>query len=74
MEEELHQKIASDSEWSRVPADWHLKAEAVMQKPKKLLSLRLDGDVLDWFKSQGTGRELLASVGLGRKKERKILR
>jgi uncharacterized protein (DUF4415 family) len=54
-EAELEDKIATDPDWNDVPADWHLKAEAAMQRPKKLLSLRLDADVLDWFKGQGSG-------------------
>jgi uncharacterized protein (DUF4415 family) len=54
-EAELEGKIATDPDWSDVPADWYLKAEAAMQRPKKLFSLRMDADVLDWFKSQGSG-------------------
>lgn len=54
-EAELEEKIATDPDWSSIPADWHLKAEAMMQRPKKLFSFRLDADVLDWFKSQGAG-------------------
>lgn len=51
----LDEKIATDPAWNTLPADWHLKAEAIVQKQKKLLSLRVDADVLDWFKSQGAG-------------------
>jgi len=54
-EAELEEKIASDPDWKDVPADWYRKAEAIMPQPKKLLSLRVDSDVLEWFKSQGTG-------------------
>jgi uncharacterized protein (DUF4415 family) len=54
-EVELDGKIASDPDWAEVPRDWHLKAEAVMPSAKRLLSLRLDADVVDWFKSQGSG-------------------
>jgi uncharacterized protein (DUF4415 family) len=35
--------------FSGVPEDWYKRA------PKKLLSLRLDSDVVDWFKQQGPG-------------------
>jgi uncharacterized protein (DUF4415 family) len=41
--------------FSGVPEDWYKRAEAVMPTPKKLLSLRLDSDVVDWFKQQGPG-------------------
>lgn len=54
-EAELEQKIAADPDWKSVPKDWHLKAEAAMPRPKKLLSLRVDADVLEWFKDQGSG-------------------
>jgi uncharacterized protein (DUF4415 family) len=50
--EELERDIASDSDFSGVPEDWHKRAEAVMPTPKKLLSLRLDSDVVDWSRSK----------------------
>ena len=54
--EELERdNIASDPDFSDVPEDWYKSAKAVMPTPKKLLSLRLDSDVVDWFKSQGPG-------------------
>jgi uncharacterized protein (DUF4415 family) len=53
--EELEREIAGDPDFSGVPKDWYKRAEAVMPTPKKLLSLRLDSDVVDWFKSQGPG-------------------
>ncbi len=52
---ELERDIASDSDLRDVPEDWHLAAEAVMPVPKKLLSLRLDAEVVEWFRSQGPG-------------------
>jgi uncharacterized protein (DUF4415 family) len=54
-EAELEDSIATDADWNDVPGDWHLKAEAMMPVPKKLLSLRLDADVIEWFRQQGTG-------------------
>jgi uncharacterized protein (DUF4415 family) len=54
-EAELEDNIAADADWNDVPRDWHLKAEAVMPVSKKLFSLRLDTDVLEWFRQQGTG-------------------
>lgn len=38
-----------------IPPDWHEAARAVMPETKRLVSLRLDSDVLDWFRSQGPG-------------------
>jgi uncharacterized protein (DUF4415 family) len=54
-EAELEDKIATDVDWNDVPKDWHLRAEAVIPVPKRLFSLRLDTDVLEWFRQQGTG-------------------
>lgn len=54
-EEELDRDIASDPDWKDVPRDWYKEAEAVMPTAKKLLSLRLDADIVDWFKNRGPG-------------------
>jgi uncharacterized protein (DUF4415 family) len=54
-EEELERDIASDPDWKDVPRDWYKNAEAVTPTTKKLLSLRLDADVVDWFKQRGPG-------------------
>ncbi len=54
-EAELERDIAADPDFRDVPNDWHAAAEALMPTPKKLLSLRLDAEVIDWFKQQGPG-------------------
>lgn len=54
-EAELERDIAGDPDFRDVPPDWHLAAEAVMPTPKRLLSLRLDAEVIDWFRQQGPG-------------------
>jgi len=53
--EDVEREIASDPDFKDEPEDWLAHAEAVMPTPKKLLSLRIDNDVLDWFKQQGPG-------------------
>ena len=35
--------------------EWFRTAELVMPQPKAAISIRLDRDVLDWFKGQGPG-------------------
>lgn len=52
---EIERDIAQDPDFKDEPEDWYRRAEAVMPMPKKLLSLRLDNDVVDWFKQQGPG-------------------
>lgn len=52
---DVEREIAADPDFKDQPADWHLTAEAIMPTPKKLLSLRLDGEIVAWFKDQGPG-------------------
>ncbi len=54
-EAELERDIKSDVEFRDEATNWYEAAEAVMPTPKKLLSLRLDADVIDWFKRRGPG-------------------
>jgi len=54
-EAETERAIAADPDFRDQPEDWLARAEAVMPAPKQLLSLRIDQDVLDWFKRQGPG-------------------
>lgn len=54
-EEQIRRDIANDPDFRDVPEDWYKTAEAVMPTSKKLLSLRLDADIIDWFKQQGPG-------------------
>ncbi len=52
---ELERDIASDPDFAGEADNWYKAAEAVIPAPKKLLSLRLDSDVVEWFKQQGPG-------------------
>jgi uncharacterized protein (DUF4415 family) len=52
---ELERDIAGDPDFRDVPADWYAAAQAIMPASKRLLSLRLDTDVVDWFRAQGPG-------------------
>lgn len=54
-DEQIERDIASDPDFKDEPEDWLARAEAIMPTPKRLLSLRIDNDVLDWFKRQGPG-------------------
>lgn len=52
---ELEKDIATDADWKDIPADWYREAEAVMPVQKRMVSIRLDPDLLDWFKDNGPG-------------------
>ncbi|MCX7377542.1 MAG: BrnA antitoxin family protein [Alphaproteobacteria bacterium] len=54
-EAELEAAIASDPDWKDIPADWYKDAVLVTPAPKQLLSLRLDADLVAWFRAQGPG-------------------
>lgn len=54
-EAELAKDIETDPDFRNEPANWYEAAEAVMPAPKRPLSLRLDVDVVDWFRDQGPG-------------------
>jgi uncharacterized protein (DUF4415 family) len=52
-EEDLQRDTASDPAWDGIPEDWYKDAVLVMPSRKRLVSLRLDDDVLTWFRAQG---------------------
>jgi uncharacterized protein (DUF4415 family) len=53
-DEEIDASIANDPDWDFKDVDW---SEAVLVIPpkKKAISIRVDEDVLDYFKKQGSG-------------------
>jgi len=53
--EEIAAAIADDPDWAGTETiDWS-KAELILPARKKAISIRLDEDVLDFFKQQGGG-------------------
>ena len=64
-EAELEAAIASDPDWADNPRDWH--KHAVPQYPEALrqqVRLRLDPDLLAWFKRQGRGYQARINAAL----------
>jgi uncharacterized protein (DUF4415 family) len=54
-DEEIEQSIADDPDWAEFKdIDWS-KAELVIPVKKKAISIRVDEDVLDYFKKEGAG-------------------
>ncbi len=53
-EAELEANIASDPD-ADLPEDWAASAKVVIPESKTSVSIRLDGDVLEFFKSRGPG-------------------
>ena len=51
---EIDASIAGDPDWEFHEADWS-EAVLVMPPKKKAISIRVDEDVLDYFKQQGAG-------------------
>jgi uncharacterized protein (DUF4415 family) len=54
-EAELEADIASDPDWADIPPNWYENAEMSYPPHKTALSIRLDCDVVEWFRSQGPG-------------------
>lgn len=64
-EEELEAAIASDPDWADLPEDWVEHAVPHFPKGlKKQVTLRLDPDVLAWFKAQGPGYQTRINAAL----------
>ena len=50
-EEEIEQQVPR--EFADLPADFWAGAKLVLPPPKQAVSIRVDQDVLEWFKDQG---------------------
>lgn len=52
---EIEAAVAADPDWAEFePIDWS-KAEVVTPPKKQAISIRLDQDLIDYFKAQGPG-------------------
>lgn len=64
-EMELEAAIASDPDWADIPRDWYKHATPYYPKGhKRQVTLRIDPDVLDWFKRQGRGYQTRINAAL----------
>jgi uncharacterized protein (DUF4415 family) len=64
-EMQLEAAIASDPAWADIPRDWYKHATPYYPKEhKKQVTLRIDPDVLDWFKRQGRGYQTRINAAL----------
>ena len=55
-DEDIERAIAEDPDAAPIlDADWFRNAELVIPAAKVPTSMRVDGDVMDWFKAQGRG-------------------
>ena len=54
-EAEIDAAAASDPDAQPTDEAFWKDAQVVMPQPKRAISLRIDDDVLEWFKSQGRG-------------------
>lgn len=53
---EIEAAIAGDPDAApTLDAAWFERAETVMPEPKVAISLRVDRDVIEWFKARGSG-------------------
>ncbi|MFN0166598.1 MAG: BrnA antitoxin family protein [Bryobacteraceae bacterium] len=55
-DDDIRRAIRKDSDAApEVDAAWFKSARVVMPQPKQAVSLRLDREVMEWFKKQGRG-------------------
>ena len=54
-ESEIEVAAASDADAQPTDEEFWANAEVTMPQPKRAISLRVDSDVLEWFKSYGKG-------------------
>ena len=55
-DEDIERAITEDPDAAPIlDADWFRNAELVIPAAKVPTSMRVDGDVMDWFKAQGRG-------------------
>jgi uncharacterized protein (DUF4415 family) len=52
---DISRAVAADPDTRLVDTEWFKRAQLVMPQPKEMVSLRLDQEVLDWFRKTGRG-------------------
>ena len=52
---DIAKAVETDPDTFVPDADWMAKAQLVMPRAKKIVTLRLDPDVLEWFMQAGRG-------------------
>jgi uncharacterized protein (DUF4415 family) len=52
---DIERAVATDSDTFIPDAKWFDKAQLVMPQNKEMVTLRLDPDVVEWFKHDGKG-------------------
>ena len=52
----IRRAVASDPDAAPIlDATWFRRAKLVLPEPKQAVSIRLDRDVMEWFRQQGAG-------------------
>jgi uncharacterized protein (DUF4415 family) len=54
-DEDIRAAVATDPDTFIPDAEWFKTARVVFPETKEVVTLRLDPDVLEWFKAQGRG-------------------
>jgi len=63
-EDELEAAIADDPDWRGLDPDWWKQASMVHLGTKKQLTLRIDEDIVTWFRAQGRGYQTRMNAAL----------
>ncbi len=63
-DDEIELAAKQDPDFAGQDEDWFAAAALEMPKPKQLISLRLETEILDWFKSKGPGYQTRINAAL----------
>lgn len=54
-DQDVEHAVANDADWAGVPGNWYERAEAISPRTKVPVSIRLDADLVEHFRSTGRG-------------------
>lgn len=63
-DEDIARAVADDPDTMLLDDEWFKNAKWVMPQNKKMVALRLDQDILDWFRKDGRGYQTRINAAL----------
>ena len=63
-DEEIEAAALADPDNPPATEEWLKNAKWVIRQPKEAISIRIDADVLEWFRAQGDGYQSMMNAVL----------